>query len=99
MQLIRFHAGEQLFPNKDSLAIAKEVEARREDGGGGGYGAFGHNSAYWRNLGAAWAGLLTTPSDMATLYQVLAGGGLRAPSPLGEAKSAEGAETCDLTRG
>ena len=67
--------GEQLFPNKDSLAIAKEVARREEGGGGGGYAAFGHNSVYWRNLGAAWAGLLTTPSDMATLYQVLVGGG------------------------
>lgn len=69
--------GEQLHPNKDSLAIAKEIALGESSGssGGGGYNEFGHNSEYWRTLGAAWAGLLTTAHDLTLLYQALAGGG------------------------
>ena len=69
--------GEQLHPNKDSLAIAREVAAA----GIGGYSQYGHNSTYWRTLGAAWAGLLTTASDLSHLYQVLVSGGQLGDGP------------------
>jgi CubicO group peptidase (beta-lactamase class C family) len=71
--------GEQLYPNKDSLAIAREVATAGV--GASGYSRYGHNSAYWRTLGAAWAGLLTTSSDLAHLYQVLACGGKLGDGP------------------
>lgn len=65
--------GEQLHPNKDSLAIAREVAMAGV--GTTGYSQYGHNSSYWRTLGAAWAGLLTTSGDLTHLYQVLVCGG------------------------
>ena len=68
--------GEQLYPNKDSLAIAREVATTV-----GGYSQYGHNSTYWRTLGAAWAGLLTTANDLSRLYQVLVSGGQLGDGP------------------
>jgi CubicO group peptidase (beta-lactamase class C family) len=40
-----------------------------------GYGRYGHNSDWWRTLGAPWAGLLTTAADLARLFQALVLGG------------------------
>ena len=67
---------EPAFLNRGSIAIRKEV--RRGAGqaeGGGGYSVFGHNSEWWRTLGAAWAGLLTTSADLTKLMQALLSGG------------------------
>jgi hypothetical protein len=65
--------GEQLFPNKDSVAIAKELELGDKSNEAGGYSQYGHNSEYWSTLGAAWAGLLTTAPDLTLLYQAVLG--------------------------
>ena len=55
-----------------------------------GYARCGHNCNYWRCLGAAWAGLLTTAGDMAVLYQLLLHGKLNGlPRLLGPAAQAE----------
>jgi CubicO group peptidase (beta-lactamase class C family) len=76
--------GEQLHPNKDSLAIAREVAnaaggpSAASASAASAYTMYGHNCEYWRNLGAAWAGLTTTTADLSTLFQTLLGGGQRA---------------------
>ncbi len=62
---------EGLHPRIDRIPAIDVPEDQRGDGGG----EWNWNSRYWRQLGAPWGGLLSTPTDLLRFCQVMLQGG------------------------